>query len=702
MSVAQIPHQILDPTGHLVADNPVPVERLRQLYAAMVVARTYDRKCSALQRQGRLATYAQFEGQEAAQIGAVRALRPSDWVVATYRDAAAMWAQGYPWVNLLLGRTGDERGGHAPAGVPVLPPSITVGAHMIHAVGIGWAVGQSWATGQTGLSDGDGADGVAMTFFGDGATSEGDFHEAMNFAAVFATPTVFVCQNNGWAISMPRDRQTRSATIAQKADAYGMPGVLVDGNDLLAVHAASVEAVERARRGEGPTLIEAVTYRIGPHTTADDDGRYRPGDERSDWQTRDPLDRVRLHLASLDAWSEEWQREVETAASADIEAAVAEAEALEPFEAAATFDGMFAAPTSPISEQRRLASGEAAAAPDAEIPAESPAGPEGPSSERNLAQALNSALDHALDDPDVVLIGEDVGRTGGVFRISDGLQQRHGAHRVIDTPVAESAIVGTVFGMAVAGMRPIAEIQFMGFSYPGYDQVVSHVARIRNRSRHRFTAPLVIRIPYGAGIGAAEHHSESTEVIYTHIPGLKVVVPSNPYDAKGLLLAAVADPDPVIFLEPIRLYRAIKGQVPDGPYQVPIGVAAVERHGDDVTLIGYGAMMREIRQAAVVLDEQGISATTVDLRTLSPLDVETIVATVQHTGRAVVVHEAPRTAGLAGEIIAVIQEQALYSLQAPVERVTGWDTVVPLRRAEHHYVPSVERIVAAVRRTLES
>jgi pyruvate dehydrogenase E1 component beta subunit len=251
-------------------------------------------------------------------------------------------------------------------------------------------------------------------------------------------------------------------------------------------------------------------------------------------------------------------------------------------------------------------------------------------------------------------------------------------------------------------MRPIAEIQFMGFSYPGYDQVVSHVSRIRNRSRHRFTAPLVIRMPYGAGIGAAEHHSESTEVIYVHTPGLKVVVPSTPYDAKGLLLAAVADPDPVIFLEPIRLYRAVKGEVPDEPYEVPIGVASVVADGDDVALIGYGAMMREVRRAVDVLAGMGIGATAVDLRTLSPLDTETIVETVRHTGRAVVVHEAPRTAGFAGEIIAVIQEHALYSLQAPVERVTGWDTVVPLRRSEQHYVPSVDRIVAAALRTLNA
>jgi pyruvate dehydrogenase E1 component beta subunit len=322
--------------------------------------------------------------------------------------------------------------------------------------------------------------------------------------------------------------------------------------------------------------------------------------------------------------------------------------------------------------------------------------------ERNLAQALNQGLDLALADPDVVLLGEDVGTTGGVFRISDGLLEKHGDAKVIDTPVAESGIVGAAFGMAVAGMRPVVEIQFMGFSYPAFDQVISHVSRIRNRSRHRFTSPMVIRIPYGAGIGAAEHHSESAEAIYVHTPGLKVVVPSTPYDAKGLFLAAVADPDPVIFLEPIRLYRSVKGEVPDDAYEVPLGVADVVADGDDVTLIGYGAMMREIRRAVEMLAAEGVGATAVDLRTLSPLDVETIVETVRHTGRAVVVHEAPRTAGLGAEIVALIQEHALYDLQAPVARVTGWDTVVPLRRAEQHYVPTVERIAAAARATMEA
>ena len=322
--------------------------------------------------------------------------------------------------------------------------------------------------------------------------------------------------------------------------------------------------------------------------------------------------------------------------------------------------------------------------------------------ELNLAQALNGALDTAMSSDDrVVLLGEDIGRTGGVFRITDGLADKYGTDRVFDTPVAESGIVGAAFGMAIAGMRPVAELQFMGFSYPAYDQVINHVARIRNRSNHRFTAPLVIRIPYGGGIGAAEHHSESMEAIYAHIPGVKVVVPSTPRDARGLLLAAIEDPDPVLFLEPIRLYRAIKEQIPEIYYRVDIGPVRVERPGVDVTLFGWGAMIKETRQAASVLEEEDISVEVIDVRTLTPLDRDGIVASVEKTGRAVVVHEAPLTGGFGAEIAATIQERCLYSLLAPVQRVTGWDTVFPLKRSEGHYLPSVDRITAAARRTLE-
>jgi pyruvate dehydrogenase E1 component alpha subunit len=337
------PSRILDVSGELVGEPPLPVERVRDLYAAMVEARVYDRKASAMQRQGRLATYASFEGQEAAQIGTTAAMAGDDWLVATYRDAAAMWHRGYPWVNLLLGRTGDERGGHPPEGVRVLPPSITVGGHMIHAVGLAWAEMVQ------------GTSAAAVTMFGDGATSEGDFHEAMNFAGVYRTPTVFVCQNNGWAISMPRDRQTASTSIAIKADAYGMAGVLVDGNDVLAVYAAAAGALERARAGEGATLIEAVTYRIGAHTTADDHSRYRRLADVETWRAADPIERVERYLTAHGAWDEGWRDQIVAEAGDRVEQGVEAAEALPPFSESEIFDAMFAEATPTLERQREMA-----------------------------------------------------------------------------------------------------------------------------------------------------------------------------------------------------------------------------------------------------------------------------------------------------------------------------------------------------------
>jgi len=305
---------LVNPDGSVRDRLPITLEEMRGLYADMVEARTYDEKSMAMQRQGRLATYAPFRGQEAAQIGAAAALHEDDWVVATYRDAALNWRAGYPWRLLVLGRTGDERGGELPAGVNILPPSITVGGHMIHAVGLAWAEK---------LQE---SDRIALTSFGDGATSEGDFHEAMNFAAVYATPTVFLCQNNGYAISYPTSRQTKSKTIAAKADGYGMPGVRVDGNDVVGVLVAVREAADRARNGEGPTLIEAVTYRLGPHTTADDPSRYRDPGEAKEWEDRDPLLRIRRLLEKAGGWTEEWQADLETSASETIEEAVRWAE----------------------------------------------------------------------------------------------------------------------------------------------------------------------------------------------------------------------------------------------------------------------------------------------------------------------------------------------------------------------------------------
>jgi len=335
--------QILTPSGDLVGEAPMELDLILRLYKAMVYARTFDRKASALQRQDRLATYSPFEGQEAAQIGATAALRPDDWLVASYRDGAAMWAQGYPMELLLATRTGDERGGSPPDHVNVMPPSITVGGHMVHAVGLAWGERLQ------------GSDRIALTIFGDGATSEGDFHEAMNFAAVFDVGCVFLCQNNGWAISMPRECQTAADTIAQKAIGYGLPGVQVDGNDLLAVYEATREAAQRARAGEGPTLIEAVTYRVGPHTTADDPSRYRTEDETTEWVRKDPLERVRIYLSEWDQWSPELQEELDRRAADAVERAVELAESLPPFSAGEIFEAMFEEPPLHLTEQRAQA-----------------------------------------------------------------------------------------------------------------------------------------------------------------------------------------------------------------------------------------------------------------------------------------------------------------------------------------------------------
>ncbi len=319
----------------------------------------------------------------------------------------------------------------------------------------------------------------------------------------------------------------------------------------------------------------------------------------------------------------------------------------------------------------------------------------------NMVEAINLALKEEMArDDDVVLLGEDVGREGGVFRVTEGLQQAFGAARSIDTPLAESGIVGCAFGMALMSLKPVAELQFMGFLYPAFDQIISHIGRIRNRTRGEYTAPLVIRMPYGGGIHAPEHHSESTEAILVHTPGIKVVVPATPADAHGLIKSAIRDPDPVLFLEPKRIYRAVKEEVESGEHLVPIGKAKLVREGRDVTLIAWGALVRDAQQAAEQLAEAKVEAEILDLRTLSPLDVEAVIASVKKTGRCVVAHEAPRTCGLGAELSALVMEHCLLDLLAPVERVTGFDTVMPLLKGEHFYLPDARRIVQAVRKVM--
>ena len=318
-----------------------------------------------------------------------------------------------------------------------------------------------------------------------------------------------------------------------------------------------------------------------------------------------------------------------------------------------------------------------------------------------MIEAINLALKQEMEkDPRVLILGEDVGKNGGVFRATQGLFDLFGENRVVDTPLSESAITGVAIGMAVYGLRPIAEIQFEGFVYASMEQLANHAGRIRTRSRGRYHCPLVIRLPYGGGIRAPEHHSDSNEAYFVHTPGIKVVIPSTPYEAKGLLISAIRDPDPVIFMEPKKVYRSLREEVPEEEYLIPLGESRTVTEGSDITLITWCAMLQPTLQAATLMESRGIKAEIIDLRTLSPLDMQAVIESVEKTHKAVVVHEAPLSCGVGAEVIARINEQALAHLEAPVGRVTGFDTVMPLPKLEKYYLPNAERVVQAVDRVL--
>jgi len=318
-----------------------------------------------------------------------------------------------------------------------------------------------------------------------------------------------------------------------------------------------------------------------------------------------------------------------------------------------------------------------------------------------MVKAINNALDVKLrEDENIVLYGEDVGVEGGVFRVTEGLQKKYGAERVFDSPLAESGIVGTALGMAVSGLRPVVELQFEGFTFPAFNQILSNVARIQNRSRGKYRAPMVIRFPYGGGVNALEHHSDSPEALFAHIPGLKVVIPSTPHDAKGMMIAALESDDPIIFMEPKRIYRAIKQEVPDEKYTLPLDKARVIQEGSDITLVAFGAMIRECQKAIVMAEEAGISVELVDLRSIYPIDRETIRTSVRKTGRMIVVAEAHASFSVGSELIAIANEEAFLYLEAPPRRVGGFDTIVPLAQGEPYYIISPDRIFYEIEKTI--
>ncbi|MDG6953067.1 MAG: pyruvate dehydrogenase (acetyl-transferring) E1 component subunit alpha [Nitrososphaerota archaeon] len=675
--------QRLSPDGGIRGKDPnLSPDTLKRIYEQLVFGRLFDDKATNLSTLREIGTYAPGKGQEAAQIGPVNALERGDWYVPMYRDSAGMLAFGMPPVKLLQYWGGDERGMQTPGDLNMLPLAVPVATQLPHAAGLAMAKRLQ------------GEKSVVFVVTGDGGTSKADFHEAMNIAGVYDLPVIFGVENNQWALSVRRGAQTASKTIAQKAVAYGFEGILVDGNDVIASYEATKYAVDKARRGGGPTLIEYSTYRLGPHTTAElVSNKLKAPDEVAEWERRSPIVRFEKYLRSRGLLDDKTKEAVAAAAQDKMNEAIAAYRATPPVDPEAIFDYTYSSLTPVLAMEKAEflggQSGPAASAPEPSATGGKPG--------INIRNAVNMALREGLRrDSRLVIFGEDVAKNGGVFQVTRGLFDEFGPSRVFDTPLAELSIAGIFVGLSIGGMVPVAEFQFDGFTFPAFDQIFSHIARMRNRTRGRFALRGVIRFPYGAGIRPPELHSESPEAYFAHTPGLKVVVPSTPYDAKGLLASALTDPDPVVFMEPKKIYDSPKADVPEEEYRIPIGKASVVRQGNDVTLVSYGAMMVPTAQAAEALQsERSVSAEVVDLRTVSPIDFETVVGSVQKTGRLVVVHEAPRNVGIGAEVAATVAERALDYLKAPVRRVTGYDIPVPLAKLEDNYIPSKERVMKA-------
>jgi 2-oxoisovalerate dehydrogenase E1 component len=608
------------------------------------------------------------QGHEGAQVGSAWALDAGhDVVLPYYRDTGVVLTLGMTAEEVLLAvfaRADDPNSGGrqmpnhwGSAELNIITGSSPIATQLPHAAGLAYAA-KLRKKGQ-----------VVVSYFGEGATSKGDFHEALNFAGIHRLPCVFICENNGYAISVPLTQESAVDDVADRAHSYGFGGVIVDGNDALDVYAAVHSAVRRARNGEGPTLVECKTYRYMAHTSDDDDRTYRTTEEVEAWRKKDPLRRMKQYLIEQRLLSEADEDRIEAEVRAEVDTAAKSAEAKAFAEPSAAYTKVFARPLRPLR-------GVPAGVGDPAQPGAPETAVTGPTTERTIVDTVRQTQHELMTaDERVLIFGEDVGPRGGVFRATDGLAAAFGHDRVVDTPLAESSIIGIGIGLALAGYRPITEIQFADFIHSGYDQLCSEAARIHYRSNGDFQVPLVIRAPWGGGVHGALYHSQSIEATYAHIPGLKVVVPSTPADVAGMLREAIDDPDPVLFLEHKKTYRLIKGPVPDDvTWRVPIGVAAIARPGTDATVVTYGIHRHWAVEAANQLAAEGIGEVeVVDLRTISPLDTDTVLDSVRRTGRCLVVHEDNRSFGVGAEVAATVAEEAFYDLDAPVRRLCSAD-----------------------------
>jgi 2-oxoisovalerate dehydrogenase E1 component len=651
----------------------VPDAELEALYRALLLPRAIEDKMLALLRRGQLSKWFSGMGQEAISVGLVAALRPDDWILPVHRNLAVFTGRGMDLGVLfrqLLGREGGYTGGR--------DRTFHFGSLDHHVVGMISHLG-AMAPVADGLALAArlrGEDRVAAVLVGDGATSEGDVHEAMNLAAVWRLGVLFVIENNHWGLSTPTTEQYACAHLVDRAAGYGMPGEIVDGNDVVAVHDAVTRAAARAREGGGPTLLECKTYRMRGHEEASGTD-YVPVEQLAAWVARDPIARVESRLDAQGLVPPARRQELATEVRAEVDARVAEALAApEPETDQATEEARVYAPPAPL---RRAAA--AAVAPPGHAP------------EARYIDAVNDALRTALAADDrVVLLGQDIAGYGGVFKATEGLAAEFGTDRVRNTPIVESGAIGAALGLALDGFRPVVEMQFGDFVSCGFNQLVNNVAT----TRYRWDAPvpLVVRLPVGGGLGAGPFHSQNVEAWFCHVSGLKVVAAATPADAKGLLLAALDDGNPVLVLEHKKLYRSAKGPVPPGHHVEPLGRARIARPGTDATVVTYGAGVAWALAAAdTVAAEDGPEVEVIDLRSLRPWDRATVLDSVRRTSRALVAHEAPLTGGFGAEIAAAIGQDAFAWLDAPVSRIGGTDSPIP-------FAPTLERTWSAEGRLL--
>jgi len=649
-------------------------DELRRLHQALVLPRVIEEKMLVLLRQGRLSKWFSGIGQEAIACGVVQALEPGDYVLPMHRNLGAFTGRELELPRLfrqLLGREGGyTRGRDRTFHFGALDKGI-VG--MISHLGAMLPVACGLALG----AQLRGERRVAAAFTGDGATSEGDFHEALNLAAVWKLPVVFVVENNQWGLSTPVHEQYACRHLADRGIGYGMPGMVVDGNDLLAVMRAVTRAAERARRGDGPTLLEFKTYRMRGHEEASGTG-YVPKHELQEWAKKDPLGRFEALLVEGGIASASELAEIRAAHKRRVDALVDDA----------------------------LAAGEPGTGPEAgisEVFAPSLLVPRPPSAqaaeaaqELRYVDAISDALRVAMRrDERVLLLGQDIAGYGGVFKVTEGFVAEFGKARVRNTPIIESGAVGCALGLALAGHVPVLEMQFGDFISCGFNQIVNNVAKTYWRWGAR--VPVVIRAPVGGGTGAGPFHSQNVEAWFTCVAGLKVVAPATPEDAKGLLIAALEDGNPVLYLEHKLLYRSAKGRVPAGHYTIPIGEARLAREGRHATVVSYGAGVAWALDAATALAREGREIEVVDLRSLAPWDVERVTASVRKTGRCLVLHEAQVTGGFGGEIAATLGREAFEWLDAPVARLGGLDAPVPFAKALEALHSPKDRLLPALR-----